>query len=42
MYIRLDRVHRALPVILGVVTLAGVAVLIAWDISPGIVSGESA
>jgi hypothetical protein len=31
---RLDRAHRALPVILGVVTLASVAVLIAWDVFP--------
>ena len=35
MYIRLDRDHRAVPVILGFVTLAGVGVLIAWDIFPG-------
>ncbi len=34
MYIRLDRAHRALPVILGVVTLASVGVLFAWDILP--------
>jgi hypothetical protein len=34
MYIRLDRTHRALPVILGVVTLASVVVLIAWDAFP--------
>ena len=35
MYIRLDRAHRALPVILGVVTLADVAVLFVWDAFPG-------
>ena len=34
MYIRLDRTHRTLPVILGVVTLAGVGVLFAWDAFP--------
>jgi hypothetical protein len=34
MYIRLDRAHRAIPVVLGVVTLTGVAVLIAWDVAP--------
>jgi hypothetical protein len=36
MYIRLDWDHRVVPVILGVVTLAGVGVLIVWDIVPGI------
>src|ERR1035438_5117649 len=35
MYIRLDRVHRALPVILGVFTLVAVAVLFTWDTVPG-------
>jgi hypothetical protein len=35
MYIRLDRVHRAAPVILGVSTLVSVAVLLAWDAFPG-------
>ena len=35
MYIRLDRIHRALPVIMGVVTLAAVGVLFAWDALPG-------
>jgi hypothetical protein len=34
MYIRLDRTHRALPVILGFVSLAGVALLLAWDGAP--------
>ena len=34
MYIRLNRAHRALPVILGAVTLAGVGVLLAWDAFP--------
>ena len=34
MYSRLDRAHRALPVILGVMTLAGVGVLLVWDAFP--------
>jgi predicted membrane metal-binding protein len=34
MYLRLDRAHRVLPVILGVVTLADVAVLLVWDAFP--------
>src|ERR1035438_962778 len=34
MYIRLNRVHRALPLVLGMVTLASVGVLIAWDAFP--------
>jgi len=34
MYIRLDRAHRILPVILGVITLASVVVLFAWDAIP--------
>jgi hypothetical protein len=34
MYNRLDRAHRALPVILGVVTLADVGVLLVWDAFP--------
>jgi hypothetical protein len=34
MYIRLDRAHRALPVILGVVSLVSVGVLLAWDAAP--------
>ena len=34
MYMRLDRAHRALPVILGLVTLAGVGVLLVWDAFP--------
>jgi uncharacterized membrane protein len=35
MYIRLDRVHRAAPVIIGVITLAATGVLLAWDAFPG-------
>jgi uncharacterized membrane protein len=34
MYSRLDRAHRALPVILGIITLASVAVLAVWDVFP--------
>ena len=34
MYSRLDRAHRALPVILGVVTLVDVGVLLVWDVFP--------
>jgi hypothetical protein len=34
MYFRLDRAHRALPVILGVISLADAAVLFAWDAFP--------
>ena len=34
MYIRLDRAHRALAVILGVVTLVSVAALMVWDVVP--------
>jgi multisubunit Na+/H+ antiporter MnhG subunit len=34
MYTRLDRAHRALAVILGLVTLASVGVLFAWDAYP--------
>jgi hypothetical protein len=34
MYIRLNGTHRVLPSILGVVTLASVGVLLAWDAFP--------
>ena len=34
MYIRLDRVHRAAPVILGGSTLVGIGVLLTWDAFP--------
>jgi hypothetical protein len=34
MYTRLDRAHRAIAVCLGVLTLAGVAVLFVWDAVP--------
>jgi hypothetical protein len=34
MYNRLDRAHRFLPVLLGGLTLAGVAVLLVWDLYP--------
>jgi hypothetical protein len=36
MYTRLNRAQRALSVILGVVTLAGVFVLLTWDIAPSL------
>jgi hypothetical protein len=34
MYIRLDRAHRALAVILGIVTLASVVALFVWNAAP--------
>ena len=34
MYSRLDRAHRVIAVIAGVITLASVAVLLAWDAFP--------
>jgi hypothetical protein len=34
MYIRLDRAHRFLPAMLGLVALAGVGALVAWDAFP--------
>jgi hypothetical protein len=34
MYIRLDRAHRALPVILGIVSLISVVILLVWDAAP--------
>jgi hypothetical protein len=34
MYIRLDRAHRALAVILGIVTLASVVILFVWNAVP--------
>jgi hypothetical protein len=36
MYTRLDRAHRALPAILGAITLASVGVLFIWDAFPGL------
>src|ERR1035438_1298742 len=35
MYIRLDRVHRAVPAIIGVITLVAIGVLLTWDALPG-------
>jgi hypothetical protein len=35
MYIRLDRAHRALAVVLGVITLVCVGFLFVWDAAPG-------
>jgi uncharacterized membrane protein len=34
MYKRLDRAHRAMPLVLGVVTLISLEVLLAWDVNP--------
>ena len=34
MFSRIDRAHRALPVILGVITLLDVGVLLVWDAFP--------
>jgi len=36
MFVRLDRAHRALPVILGIISLASVVALLAWDVAPTI------
>jgi hypothetical protein len=36
MYDRLNRARRALPLVLGAVTLASVVVLLAWDAVPGL------
>lgn len=41
MYTRLARSHRTLSVVLGVVTLAAVAVLLAWDVSPHLFPARS-
>src|ERR1700691_3583472 len=41
MYIRLDRTRRVLPVILGVVPLAGVGVLFVWDAFPRLFPARS-
>jgi hypothetical protein len=41
MFIRLDRAHRILPVMLGVVTLAGVGALFAWDAFPRLFPARS-
>jgi MFS superfamily sulfate permease-like transporter len=41
MYIRLDRSHRTLAVILGIVTLAGVGVLLVWDAFPKLFPARS-
>jgi hypothetical protein len=35
MYIRLDHVHRAVPVVSGGIALAAVVVLFSWDAIPG-------
>jgi hypothetical protein len=36
MYTRLSRAHRAIPVLLGAVTLAGVVALLVWDAAPAL------
>ena len=41
MYIRLDRGHRVLPVILGIITLVDVGVLFVWDAFPGMFPARS-
>jgi len=41
MYSRLDRVHRAVPVILGVFTLLAIGVLFTWDALPGYFPAKS-
>jgi hypothetical protein len=34
MYKRLDRAHRSMPLVLGLVTLISVGVLLTWDLNP--------
>jgi hypothetical protein len=41
MYIRLDRIHRAVPVIIGGFTLVSIAVLFTWDAFPGYSPSEA-
>jgi hypothetical protein len=36
MFTRIDRAHRAIPVLLGILTLAGIVVLLAWDAAPAL------
>ncbi len=36
MFTRIDRARRALPLVLGVITMAGVAALLVWDAVPGL------
>jgi hypothetical protein len=36
MFKRLDRAHRALPVVLGALTLVSVSVLFVWDADPSL------
>jgi hypothetical protein len=35
MYTRIDRAHRAVPIVLGLITLAGVVALFGFDVAPG-------
>jgi peptidoglycan/LPS O-acetylase OafA/YrhL len=41
MYKRLDRAHRAIPLVLGVVTLISVGVLLAWHLNPKFFPGDA-
>ena len=41
MRLRLDRAHRALPVVLGAITLASVAALFLWDAVPTLFPSRS-
>jgi len=41
MLIRLDRTHRVFPTVLGVITLADVGVLFAWDAFPSLFPARS-
>jgi hypothetical protein len=41
MYIRLDRAHRAVPVVLGVITRVRVVVPLVWDAYPRLVPASA-
>ncbi len=41
MYLRLPRTYRAIPVILGALTLAGVLALLTWDAAPQLFPARS-
>ena len=41
MHTRLDRAHRAAPVVLGLLALGGVGVLFLWDAFPGLFPGRA-
>jgi hypothetical protein len=36
MYTRLDRARRTIPFIVGLITMAGVAALLVWDVNPAL------